>query len=141
MSYGTLADLTNVGLPATALTNVPSGTQQASLDAMSSRMDDYFGGRYSMPLLSWPFSLNYCCAVMAAYDLMVVRGYNPSAGADVNFRDRYEDQIRWLEQVQRQCAHPAVVQSPSSTNYAAPQVISSSVVSVVSGCRRPTRGW
>ena len=141
MSYGSLTDLTNVGLPATALANISSSIQQAALDDTASTMDSYFAGRYPLPLISWPPSVNRCNAIMAAYELLVVRGYNPSAGADENFRRRYDDQIRWLEQVERQAAHPAIVGSASATNYAAPQVISSSVVSVTTGQTAGNRGW
>jgi phage gp36-like protein len=142
MSYGTLADLTNVGVGANALANVPTPVQQAALDANSGLMDSYFADVGALPMLAWPVQLNRCNAILAAYELLVVRGYNPAAGADDNFRLRYKDQLDWLGLVARKVVQlVGVTWSPSSTNYTAPQIISSSVVSVATGQRRQNRGW
>ena len=96
--YATVADLARLGVSAEALRGVPIEAQQSALSAASSLVDDYLGKAYTLPLVSWSDSLRRAAAIVAAYDLMSARGYNPS-GDDTNLRDRYLDVIRWLEKV------------------------------------------
>lgn len=142
MSYAQISDLVALGLPATSLANVPSMTQQAELDAASGIMDSYFNGRFRLPLLVWDQSVVQACAVIAAFSILCVRGYNPASGADVNIKGRYDRVILWLEQVQRQAVHPVVTQSADPTNSTVqPFVSSNSVLFITTGQTGPSRGW
>ena len=142
--YCSLADLTTYGAPATAL-NTPQLTpqiQQGAIIAASAVMDTYFAGRYQLPFISWGIELNDCCARIAVYQLLSIRGYNPASAADVNIRDRYKDAIDWLNKVQRQAIHPNVVLTQANTpGYQQPFVISSSVINTATGATAPNRGW
>lgn len=102
MAYCDPADLPVYGVNATALAPIPALTQQGACDAASSVIDTYFRDRYQLPLVAWGIDVREAAAVIAVYNLLVVRGYNPSAGADVNLRLRYEDKLKWLLQVARQ---------------------------------------
>lgn len=93
--YATTTDLVRLGLPAAALTNVPSATQEAALDAASALMDGYLGSRKKLPLSAWGDDLRRAVCGVAGYDLMVTRGYNPEAGRDDQLRLRHEDAMRW----------------------------------------------
>lgn len=151
MSYASTSDLTAMGLPATALGALTGDQQQAALDNASALMDSYFRGRYELPLLAWGSEVTQCCAVIAAYLLMNVRGFNPASGADVNLLNRYEQyagapgSFGWLDRVQRRAAHPDVTPSASSQTYAQPLVVTDSVIDqngrLASSVGRTNRGW
>lgn len=130
-AYATLTDLHTYGLSAVACGNVTTGDQQVILDGRNAWADGKLRGRYQLPLLAWDVDLRMMVAQLAAYDVMIRRGYNPAAGADVNVRLRYEDALKWFDGVERQNVHPNVTASPTaSPHYNAPQVTTST-----------TRGW
>jgi phage gp36-like protein len=140
--YATLSDLTTFGLPATALGSVSTSDQQAFLEAASAEMDEFLGARYALPLLAWPVSFNQYCAVIAAYRLMVRRGYNPASGADPNFEKSFKWALDQLRLIQNQQLHPRVTPSADqSPTYDQPMLISSSVTSLDTGATAQNRGW
>lgn len=96
--YATAADLTRLAIPAEALEGITVEDQDAALSAASSVADGYLASRYTLPLTSWGDDLRRAVCLIAAYDLMTRRGYNPEGG-DEQLRLRYEDAIRWLERV------------------------------------------
>lgn len=89
--YATTTELTRLGLASSALTNVPTATQEEALDAQAAIMDSYLGQRFTLPLVSWREDITRCNAVLASWDLMVTRGFEPNAGNDESLRLRYED--------------------------------------------------
>ena len=101
--YAELSDLTFVGLIGNALVNVSEAAQHAALDAASALADSYLKSRYVLPLLSWGYELTRAVAIIAAYDLITTRGYNPGAipgTVDENIRKRYLDVLEWLKAIQ-----------------------------------------
>ncbi len=122
MGYCELEDLTLVGIRAEALAPVPPETRQAAIDAAAEFMDGYFRARYALPgkkpgwevFEDWGQDVVRCNAILAVWDLMVVRGFNPASGADVVLRMRYEDlvgrpgQRGWLDKVSAQEIQPNV---------------------------------
>lgn len=114
MAYATAADLARLALPARALTGIPLDDQNAAIDAASAVADGYLAARYTLPLLAWGEDLKRAVSLMAAYDLMTRRGYSPEGG-DEQLRLRYEDAIRWLEQVGKGTISPVgLAESPPS---------------------------
>ncbi len=91
--YASTADLANLGLVSAALANVQPGMQDAALVASSAVIDSYLESRYALPLVSWGSDLVRVASVIAAYDIMTARGYNPAAGTDTNIRQRYLDAL------------------------------------------------
>ena len=131
MGYCTVADLASYGVSAVALAPIDPTVQQAACDSASEVVDSYFRDRYKLPLSAWGIDVRRATAILAVYDLLVVRGYNPSAGADVNVRLRYEDTLKWLLQVARQEIQANVTpQQHDSPGYDAPRILTN-----------PTRGW
>lgn len=131
MGYCDVAELASFGVSAVALAPIDPSVQQAAIDSASDVVDSYFRDRFKLPLATWGTDVKRVTAQIAVYDLLVVRGYNPSAGADVNVRLRYEDALKWLLQVARQEVQPNVTpQQHDSPGYDAPRILTNSV-----------RGW
>ncbi len=131
--YATIANLYVYGLPLVAMGSVSVATQQSILDGRNDFADDKMRARYKLPLQApYPASLIQNICMLAAWDVLVVRGYNPAAGADVNIVTRGEQAMKWFDDVERQRAHPNVVESSGggSPGYAAPMTIS-----------KPLQGW
>jgi phage gp36-like protein len=97
--YAETTDLVRLGLPAAALTGVSSTIQEAALEAASEVARGYLREKFSLPLASWADDLRRCVCAIAAYDLMVTRGFSPAAGSDEHLRLRHEDAMRWLRDI------------------------------------------
>jgi len=125
-AYATLTDLYALGLPLVAMGSVSVGTQQRVLDARNDFADDKFRARYRLPLVApFPASLVQNVCMLAAWDILMIRGYNPSAAADVNIAARGEMALAWFNDVERQRAHPNVIESGGGDpSYDAPLVVS-----------------
>ena len=116
MAYATRTHLGQFGIRAAALTGIPTGDQDAALEAASDHADSYLRSRFTLPLSVWQDDLRRAVCNIAAYDLLSARGFNPDAGADSNVRQRYEDAIRWLERVSTGQVTPEVTDSSSGSS-------------------------
>lgn len=150
MAYATQSDLTNVGLPSAALGNLTNAQITAELQAASDYADSFFRARWgndSVPLLTWDTTITRVVAQIAALYLLRVRGYDPRSTADQRFQTAHDEAVAWLEKVQRQQAHPKVTLANENNgpSYASrlqqPNLISTSVVDLSTGARKPNRGW
>lgn len=150
MPYATQSDLFALGLPQAAMGSagnpsvVPSASIDAALAAQAVYMDSFFRARYgqlAVPFLAWDLSVTLCNCQLAAYDIMVVRGFSSDADANKDLLKRYDRAVTWLDKVQRQQAHPLVTLANGQTAPQQPNMVSSSVVNVVSGASGPNRGW
>ena len=122
------ADVSTYGVNAIALIDIPTATLNAQCIAASAMIDDYIGGRYPLPLLSWPASFTMRAAQITAYIALKSRGYDPDAEADKQWVADYKDAIEWCKGIQRQEIHPQVQvtqPSPGNPTYDLPQVSSS----------------
>lgn len=128
-TYATAADLTTVGISPNALADFGPLEQVAVIDTASRMVDGYLSSHYTLPLTRVGADVMLHTVAISVYLLMSARGYNPEAGADTNIRDRYNDAIRWLENVSKGLVHPDITDSstkPVTGGPAAPIVISSS---------------
>lgn len=116
MAYASIDDLGKVGIRSEALAPISPATKQAALDATAEEMDSYFRAEFKLidgvpgwqTFTDWGQDVIRANAILAVWDLMVIRGYNPAAGADATLRMRYEDTIAWLRGVARQQIHPNI---------------------------------
>jgi phage gp36-like protein len=126
-TYATLANLYVYGLPLVAMGSVSVASQQAILTGRNDFADDKLRARYKLPLQTpYPVSLVQNICMLAAWDVLIARGYNPAAGADVNIAARGELALKWFDDVERQRCHPNVIEAAGgdSPGYLAPLVIS-----------------
>ncbi len=122
--YCLRTDLVLYAINAQAIAGIADAVVDSACAAASSIADSKFRARYPLPLLTWGVDVRSNTAKLAAYDVLVTRGMNP-AGADRQFLERYDRAMRWFDDVERQCAHPDVTYTATtSPNYSAPYVIS-----------------
>ena len=95
--YATTTDLAQFGLPAAALANISAAIQNDHLTKAGGVIDSYLRSHYALPLASpFPDEIIRCNAIIAAYDILQFRGYNPDE-FDEGFRLRYLDCLEWLK--------------------------------------------
>ena len=98
--YATTTNLARLGIRAEALNGIATAVQEEALDASSAVADGYLRARgYVMPLTAWSTDLTRAVAVLAAFDLLVTRGYDPNAGTDDVLLKRVEMATTWLRDV------------------------------------------
>jgi phage gp36-like protein len=98
MPYVTLADLSQA-MPPAALTNIDPAVLQSKLDDAEATANGYLGVRYTLPLVQFGHDLRRQVLAVAVYDVMSFKGFNPESGRDMNFRDRYNDALKWFQAV------------------------------------------
>lgn len=125
MAYATRAQLASIGVKGAAIATIPTADQDAALDAASALADGYLRSRYDVPRTTVGMDLTSAVCKIAAYDLLVVRGFNPQAGADVNIRMRYDDAIKWLEAVAKGLVHLVDAAPLESSDFDQPRVVTS----------------
>ena len=135
MAYATRTDLTQLAIPASAIANVPTAAQDNALEAASDLADSYLKSQYTLPIVAWESDLTRAVCNIAAYDIMSMRGYGPTAGGDENLRQRYEDAIRWLERIAKGEVSPKVTDSSAAVGSG---TTTSGGVFVTTGSQR---GW
>lgn len=97
--YATLANFASSGLRTGALEGVSNEEILSALEGASRLIDDYLAARTTLPLIVFAnASLRRATVIVAVYDLLSVIGYSPEGDND-NFRQRYLDIIKWLEDV------------------------------------------
>lgn len=144
--YATREDLHRLALPPQAVTTLldpvegPGGepvenpalndTINECLQSASGVIDGYLAARFILPLITWGEDLKRACSIIAAYDLMTVRGHSPH-GPDENLRLRYEDILRWLRDVSTGKIHPQVEDSSTDEDPGGSPIVDS----------KPPRGW
>lgn len=136
MGYATLGDMANYGFPPSSFGQLSTIQVQAQLDAASAWATSKMAARYSMPLLP-PFDVTIVMSVVqiAAYQCLVLRGFDPQNPGDMAARDLWVAGREYFDAVERQHAHPLVNESPQPTAQAQPQYAAPLIVG------QPLLGW
>ncbi|MRG98268.1 phage protein Gp36 family protein [Polyangium spumosum] len=95
-AYATLAQLYALGVNKEALARVPVADQLEGLEAASRKVDTYLAD-LNPPLAVFTGAIVEATAALAAYMLMSASGFDPEHDDSKNLRQRYLDQIHWLE--------------------------------------------
>jgi phage gp36-like protein len=127
--YATPSDVKLLGIRSDALggTNAVTDAElDEAAEAAGDLMDGYFkAGGIALPLTSWGDDIRRADAIIAAYDVISARiGYNPDATGDDPWRKRYEDIIRWLEQIAAGAIVPGVAAPTPTTTTGRVAVVS-----------------
>ncbi len=96
--YAEFEDFLVHGLPMKSIKGEARETIEAYLDYASSRIDDAIDPEVKLPLSVVPVSVKRDCCLIAAYELLRVRGFNPD-GSDKLIIDEYKRLLDRLEDV------------------------------------------
>lgn len=130
-----------MGIPATALGTLTPAQIQAALDVASGIVDSYLRGRYLLPLQAWGKEITKATCLVAAFDVIDIRGRNSAAGADPALFEHYMITVEWLRGIQRRAVHPNVTPAfDPAPAYEQPMVITRSVINAAGGVGT-NRGW
>lgn len=138
--YATTTDLTRIGILGNALANVDSNAQTEALQYASAVADSYLQSHFVLPLTQWGYDLVGAVCAIAAWTLLAVRGYNPQSQSDQNIRARYEDTLKWLDEVSKGLQAPVNIVDSSTP----PQPVDGSGATRIDGFSVVTtavRGW
>lgn len=95
--YANRAQLGQLGVGSEALAKVPTPAQDEALESASRLIDGFLApAGYTVPVTPTSNAggqVVRAVCIVAAYDLMVVRGYQSSQEGDDQLRKRYEDII------------------------------------------------
>ncbi len=115
VSYATVEDFLNLGLPSGALDSTDKSTWQQAIITASAYADSFLGDKYTLPLgRPYPPALVDAVCQIASWYLMRRRGYNPAVAggsADAIIRQGYVDATAWLVRVANGQAALTVVQA------------------------------
>ena len=96
--YGSAALLQVIGVSQASLSKWSSPQIDSALTAASGLVDVYMArAGYTVPLVSPGGAVGRWTCIVAAYDLMVARGYQAQLDGDVELRRRYEETIAELK--------------------------------------------
>ncbi len=139
--YATLAQFRLLAPSAQAFTNTADAVINAALSRRSRWLDGYLIRKFVLPLVSWEDDLTGFVIDASAYDIMIVRGFNPDSPSDVALRMRFEDANQWAKSIPL-ATTPMVVDSSGGTtpgvNNTSPTVTSATQRGYSS---RPTQPW
>lgn len=112
-SYATPTDLHNLAMPARGLASYQTPTvQQLHLDTASDLVDTYLANQVTLPLTGTiPKTLVMKVCQIAAWTLLVQRGYNPQNPDDDSLKAGYDASIVWLESVSKGEIKPIITDS------------------------------
>lgn len=87
--YAQIGDFAAFGISENAIQGYDPTKVSKALAAASRTMDGYLRPQFTLPLLAWTDDMKRACCIIAVWDILSGRGYNPESGSDVNVRDRY----------------------------------------------------
>lgn len=111
--YATIPDLYSLGAPETALSELTDDVKESALGAACDVVDSYFANRFTLPLVTWGGDVKRAVCIIAAYDLLSGRGWNPTntGGDSDQLSTRYDKVLEWLRDVARGLVTPVVTDS------------------------------
>jgi phage gp36-like protein len=100
MAYATQVDLKQVGISSEVTAGVTSSDLDAALQRASDWCDGYLRKVYTLPIVAVTGDLKRATCMIAAWDILgAIVGFSPEDAANIVWRQRYEDAIKWLEGV------------------------------------------
>ncbi len=123
-------DLVKYALPASALFPISIDAQNEALLAASELLDSHMRDQFTLPLQTWGTDVRRAVCHVAAYDLMVTRGFDPGMGRDDVIEKRHDLAMQWFRDIAKGMVVPDVVDSSGSpdvggSNDGHPEIITS----------------
>jgi len=111
-------DLPRFGVNADALAGLSIDERiRPKIRQVSDEMNGYFRSQFTLPLLVWGDDVRGCAAVMAAWEVLRVRGLKPGEDPEDNaLRLAYVDKLSWLRQIAGGNVRPGVTDSSAASS-------------------------
>ena len=110
------SEIGRYGVNAEAIADLNAELITPVIVAVSDEIDTYLRQQYVLPLSRWGSDITKAAAVMAAWEIISVRGFKPGENIeDSPLRLRYEDTLKWLKMVAAGTVAPDVDDSDTST--------------------------
>lgn len=106
-TYATLQQLTDLGANERQLGGIAVEARTSALASASAQIDSYLSRVFKLPLLAFGVELARAAAVIAAWDLISVRGFNPETSQGQLLKERYDDVVTWLGKISEGKVKPA----------------------------------
>jgi len=123
MAYATYGEFLQFGLRSGVIAGISEPDVVAALAAASSVADGYLRSRFTLPLLAWGQDLRLNVCKLAQWEVMTgQRGFNPENPGNAIYLERYEQAVRWFEQVAKGLVAPGGIEdSTAETNEGGPE--------------------
>lgn len=124
--YATPEDMHNLAMPMRGLAPYQTATvQQLHLDTASDTIDTYLANQVTLPLTGTiPLSIKMKVCQIAAWTLLVQRGYSPQNPDDDSLKAGYDTAMDWLVAVSKGEIKPIITDSsPSGLADGGPDVL------------------
>lgn len=108
-------ELLSLGGFAGSLGSIALADRTAARESASSVTLSYLRKRYGLPLVSWSDDVRRATAAIAAWDLVTLRGYNPSSGRDQVVAERAREARDWLTLVAKGDVEPEAVEDSTAS--------------------------
>lgn len=129
--YATPDDFDALAPSAAAAEEFSAEEKAKALASASGEANGYLNARYTLPLTAWGDDLRQHVVNIAAYRLLVKRGWSPVAPEDDTVRTGYTDALAWLAKVKDERISPPDIVDSTPDEYDAGGFVVS----------RPKRGW
>ena len=137
----TAADVRKWGIAGSAFDDIDDKQLQDDCDQSWDEVEGYLraNGGIGLPLPAdkVPLTLKQKACVLMSWNMMCVRGFDPTSSTDTVIRMRYEDALAWLEKVAAGKIQPIPFTADGNLDDATPDVEEGGAV-VVS---EDDRGW
>lgn len=139
-------DVTSLGIGKSAVKSIEVGNLEAPIEPASRVIDSYLRKamfpetitpRYVLPLIRVGSDIKECCAVLVAWRVLKVVGFNANVPAHELLRLDYEDKIKWLEGIAAGKVSPDVDDSSDPAVVVEPEAPGGTPMVVTN----QSRGW
>jgi phage gp36-like protein len=103
--YAAPSDVADFAFPQDAIASVPAGVQAFACLAATDEAATYLAGRFTLPLTEWTTDLTMHVAMMAGYQIMKRRGFQPQGFDELIVKGR-DDAIAYLKMIATNKLYP-----------------------------------
>lgn len=103
--YATPSDVTDLALPADSINSVPAPVKALACLSATDEAATYLAGRFTLPITEWTTDLTMHVAMMAGYQIMKRRGFQPQGFDELIVKGR-DDAIAYLKMIAANKLYP-----------------------------------
>ncbi len=114
--YAYKANLVTLGVTPAQAARFGDDAINAQLQAASGVADGYLPSQFTLPLLTWDFSLTLAVCQLATYQLYCQFGFNPDSPADQLIQLQYNNGLKFLMDIRDKNVFPPYTDSSGAVD-------------------------